>query len=263
MKAKICVLLAGVFVACFFAQVMLAQAQEQKPQLWFVEDMVVKPSKINDFEAVTKDFNAVFKKYGFPYPMNTYSSDDFHYYLFYPVENLSDLQKAYEIFGDIGKKLGEANLQALMKRQGDAIEYYKQYFLRTMPELSYLPKKPRLKPEEKSAFIWDIYYCVPGREKEVEELGKEWMQLLKSKNYNDEVLYYIGDIGTEFPVYYGVLFAKDFADLYAQNKKMWELMGDEGGKLYDKMMPLVRKREGKSGWYRPELSFTPEKKATQ
>ena len=263
MKAKICVLLAGVFLVCFFSQVMLAQAQEQKPQLWFVEDMVVKPSKINDFEALVKDFNEVMKKYGWPYPMNTYSSDDFHYYLFYAVDSLSDTQKALEIFGDIGMKMGETDFQALLKRQADAIEYYKQYFLRSVPELSFIPKKPRLKPEERNVFIWDIWYFLPGTEKEVEELGKQSLELLKSKNYNDEMYYYAGDIGTEIPVYYGVLLAKDFADLYAQNKKMWELMGDEGGKFFDKMMPLVRKREGKSGWYRPELSFTPEKKAAK
>ncbi len=260
MRAKISFVLSVFLLVGTCAQFSFAQAKEQKPQLWFVEEHAVKPSAINELEAVLKECIEAYKKYDWPYPMTIYSSEDFHYYLFYPVENYIDVEKFFKLWGELVSKWGEDKFQALMKRFGNSAEYYKQFFVRSVPELSFIPKKPRLKPEEKNIFVWDMIYLIPGREKEFEALGKKMIALMKSKNYNDEMYMSTGDIGTDMPVYVGGLFGKDFADLYVQNKKMWELMGDEGGKMFDQMLSYTRKRESKQGWYRPDLSYTPAPK---
>jgi hypothetical protein len=62
------------------------------------------------------------------------------------------------------------------------------------------------------------------------------------------------------PVYYWVTTAKNAVDFYTQNEKMWEALGEGADSFYEQFMNLVRKRDMKTGWYRPGLSYMPEEK---
>jgi hypothetical protein len=79
MRGKLIVIfLALVFFLC--ASSALAQVGEQKAQLWFVEDVVVKPSMVEKYEAHTKEALILWQKYGTPSAFYAFNTDDFHYY---------------------------------------------------------------------------------------------------------------------------------------------------------------------------------------
>jgi hypothetical protein len=52
---------------------------------------------------------------------------------------------------------------------------------------------------------------------------------------------------------------KDAADYYSNLERIRELEGKEGTALWRKMLPLIKEVDHKDGWYRPDLSYTPQR----
>jgi len=260
MKSKISVFLIVGFVVILCALTTLAQTEEQKAQLWFGREFVVKPPMAGQYEEAMKEIVARCAEHNYPYTWYAWENGDFHYFYFYPVKNYADIENIFKAWGKVKEKWRIEQYQTFRKRAIDAIEYDKKFVIRSIPGLSYVPENPRLKEEEQNYAIWDISYVRFGKEKEIEEVGKKMCALLKSKNYNDELRIIAGDMGIDMPVYIGVLYGKDVADFWTQNQKMWELLGEEGGVLYQKWMSLIRKRDFKQFWYSPDLSYIPKEK---
>jgi hypothetical protein len=256
---------AGVFLflaVCVLALTVAAAAQEKKPQLYFVEDYVVKPSMVPQFEAAFKEFMAtVFKPHNWPWPVGTYVTEDFHYYFVYPFENMAEIDKAFATFVEILGRIGADKWDALNKKMGDATEYYKQGTFTFYPELSYIPEKPRLKPEEEKFAYWGFCYVMPGREKEFEALFKKIVELCKSKKLTIQFNTFIGGIGTDAPLYFYTEFGRTAGDFFMTSEKTDKILGQEITDIWNKVLSLMRKYEFKTGSVRPDLSFAPAAKA--
>ena len=65
-------------------------------------------------------------------------------------------------------------------------------------------------------------------------------------------------MGYEATAYIWVLYGKSQADLWTENEKLWETLGEEGQKLNQEALSRVRKREFKHFWYMEKLSYYPE-----
>jgi len=260
MKRKISIFLMVGFVVILCALTTLAQTEEQKDQLLFVNEFTVKPSMVKEFEACLKEIVALSTQHKYPYSQMAYSINDFHYILVYPLENYADITSWDKATNALREKMGEEQWQALWKRMANSYEYYHSSMVYLILKLCYTPENPRLKSEEGNFIFWDIYYLHPGKEKEFEEIIKKWISLCKSKDITERFNILQGDIGTDNPVYAFSIIAKDAADFYAHNAKMWEMLGKEGEMLYEKGLPLIRKNEVKQGWIRPDLSYKPEEK---
>ncbi len=46
--------------------------------------------------------------------------------------------------------------------------------------------------------------------------------------------------------------------MWSQNKKMWELLGEEGVAIFQKLMDITNRRDYKQFWYSEKLSYYPE-----
>ena len=114
--------------------------------------------------------------------------------------------------------------------------------------------------EEENFVFFDIYYFEPGTEAEFNKLFDEMMALAKDKDVVQNWYAYWGVMGTDNPVLWTSSSAKNAVAFYEKNAKMWEILGDEAGKIYQKMMKYVRKQEHKTAWYQKELSYNPSKK---
>ncbi len=252
-----CLVLAVVALA--FA--MPAPAQDKKPQLWFVEDYAVKPSMVVQFEAVVKELNgSVWTAFAWPWAMETYSTEDFHYYFCYPFESLTEVAKAFATFDGILAKLGEQKWDALNKKFGGASEYFKQTTVTFSPELSYIPEKPRLKPEEMTFVYWGFCSVLPGKEKELEAQFKKIVALFKAKNIDSGFNTWVGGIGYESPLYIYTESGKSPSDFWLNSEKVMKIVDPEATKLWNETLALMRKYEFKMGAYRPDLSYHPVKK---
>lgn len=233
-------------------------AEEKKAQLYFVEDYAVKPSMAPQFEASIKEFiMTVLKPYGWSWSFETYSTEDFHYYFLYRIEDLAELDKAYDDFRGIIGKYGEREWAVLYRKIGNAIEYCKQGTITLMPELSYFPAVPRLKPDEKKLVSWGYCYVMPGRDIEFEGLVRKIVMLYKARNIGQGLKTWMGGLGAESPMYFFTETAKSESDLFLTGEGINRLLEPDLGRLWKEMLGTIRRLETKMGCARPDLSFLP------
>jgi len=238
-----------------------AVAQEKKPQLYFVEDYTVKPAMVAQFEAAIKELNAsLWTAFAWPWAMETYATEDLHYYFCYPFASLTEIDKAFSTFDTILAKFGAQKWDALNGKFGGASEHFKQTTVTFSPELSYVPEKPRLKPEETKFLYWGFCYVMPGKEKDFEAQFKKIVALFKAKKIDHGFNTWVGGIGLDLPLYIYTETGKSSADFFLDSEKIMKVLDPEATKLWNQTLTFVRKYEFTMGAFRPELSYYPVKK---
>ena len=236
------------------------RSQEAQPQLYLMGNFLVDVSRVAEYEAAVKDVLTGLEKHGFPFRLDTYSTDDCHYYIVYPLKNFADADLWFKAWAELGKKMGPENLRALHSRIV-AAELERGYeFWSFRPDISFLPEKERLKPEEIGYYTWDFVWVIPGKEAEFEAVNKEWIALSGAKKARDPFLTYRGELGPKMPVYVWLEYGKSAADYTATEEKFWKAMGEEGAALSKKTRALIRRMDSKTGQYRPDLSYSPKGK---
>jgi uncharacterized FlaG/YvyC family protein len=232
-----------------------ASAQEQKGQLYFVSEIHAKPAMAAKFEDVVKREIEL----NYPLPFETYSTDDYIYFILFPLENYGGIDKMNKAEEEWIAKIGK-EFQALMKSAEGTIEYYKHGVVRLGPELSYAPKKPRYKPEEMKFIYWYFVYPEFGKEKEFEDLCKQYVDLYKSKGVSMGWNTYVAEMGVELPLYVLSMAGKSPAEFFTEDEKQMKKFDQEKIKeMGKKWNSLLRKIESKVGGPRPELSNIPKK----
>jgi hypothetical protein len=246
-------LIAICLIVCSCFTTIEGQDTEPKGQLWFCWEATVNPSLNSQFIELQDEFQGLFQDNDFSYTIVAWTDNNFHYYFFYPVESYDDKNMIYDALGSIVQQFGEEK----WNKMWEAVASHRTYFLRSHPEMSYRAEERRITNEEATFAVWDMFYLIPSKQDEIYALGKEFSALLKSKNYDDNILMLADDLGFEGSTLIGVLYGKDPADFWSQNRKMWELLGEEGQKMVQKWMSYVRKREYKQFWYFEKLSYYP------
>ncbi len=235
-----------------------ALAQEDQPNLYLMGDFLVDVSRVSQYESALKEIMAALEKHEFPFSVFVYSTDDCHYYAIYPLKGFADIDLWYKAWDELHQKMSPEELQELHGRIV-AAELERTYkFWRFRPDISFLPKNERLKPEEIGYYTWDYVWVIPGKETEFEAINKEWVALSSAKNAQDPFLTYMGDIGTRMPVYCWFEYGRSAADYAATEEKFWKAMGEEGAALSKRTRALIRRMESKTGRARPDLSYWPK-----
>ncbi len=255
MKSKVIFMV--IFLIAFGFLFSVSQAEEQKSELFLIEDEIVKPSKIADLEAALKEMVAYSTQHKYPYPWYTYSDDNYHYYYVMPIKDYADITNIFKTWAELGEKVGDP-WQAMMKKYLKAYEYVKLGVIRTRADLSYVPENPRLKSGEEVYIRWGFCYVQPDKVGEFEEIMKEWVALFKKKNIADGFDTFIGDLGTDMPFYFWAEYGKSPADFFSHSEKNMEIFGDEAMKLWMRTLALLRQFENIGGMFRPELSYMPK-----
>lgn len=256
-----------VFVAvlvCFLAglgSLALSARAEENPQLLTIFEFIVKPPKDEAFYNAAKTEAALLAKYKHPYSMYAYYVGEFRYMFVTPLKNYGDMENLYQAWEDLAKKAGD-EWKNLEKAYEGTTESLGQSTWYERPGLSYEPANPRLKPEERKFILDDIFYVDMDKGEEFRGVLKDFIALCKSKNVSERIRFYACDIGPEMPVYVAVGSGKDRVDFWDNNKKMWDMLGEEGKALVAKTYTLIRKEKTQERWYLPELSYivTEEKK---
>lgn len=227
--------------------------QETNRQLWFCWEAAVNPASVSEFIELQIEYRTHFTAAGFSYPVSAWTDGLFHYYIFFPVGTYDDAKAIYSDLGKVNSLWGEDRLNKMW----ETVESHKTYFIRWIPEISYAPEQPRM-ADGANFGIWDILYVDPGKEMEFREAAKEFTAMLKSAGFNDPMNFFIGDHGFEATAYIGVLYGKSPSDLWSQNEKLWNQLGEEGDEVVRHIFSLLKKRDFKQLWYVKELSYDPE-----
>jgi hypothetical protein len=254
-KNKTAVFVGMVLLVVLFVLSGLTGAQERKAQLYSITEVVVKPAMAAKFEAGIKKENEL----GYPFLSEAYSTDDFYYYFLTPIENYAGIDAMNRAEGEWAAKIGK-EYEALMKSVEGTFDHYRAGVVRLLPELSYAPKKPRLKPEEQKFITWGYAYVEFGREKEFADVCKQFIELNESAGTSTGWNMFVVESGAEMPFYFWAETGKSAAEYYAEGEKAMKKFGEEKYKeLDEKLVATLRKFETKSGRPRPDLSNMPKK----
>lgn len=260
MKRKVSIFFMVGIIVALSALTTYAQAEKPPPQLYYLLEVAVKPCMLSQYETAVKELIPLNKEYQATYTWYGFSADDFIYYFSIPVKDLADVENMYKEDEEISKKWGEEKSKEIEKNFAGTYKYVRTSMFYERKDLSYVPEEPRLKSEEANYRLWVYYYIKPDKGKEFQEVLKKFGALCKSKNVADPFYIYVGGIGTETPVYLIAFAAKSAGDFWTHYEKTWDLFGEEGKILLEKLFTLIRKRDIKAGWYRPDLSYLPEEK---
>ena len=253
---RICVMVFVIITLCVMG---LAQAEKPKSQLYFVEEVVVKLSKFNDYDAAIKEVIELAKKHNYPHSWVAYSTNEMIYYFVYPIESESDINALFKDWGEMIVEIGEEKWKTLHDRLLKPAEYLKYYEVQHLPLQSYFPGDVAVTPMEAPATWWGFCYAKPGHEKNIIDLFNKYVETYKSKNLPAGFDSYIVRTGAELPAYLYTIRGKSFSDMFIRSDKVYEIAGAEMKTLWAEFVSHLRKYEYKLGMFRPDLSYIPEK----
>lgn len=233
------------------------QDTEDWPSLFLMADHLIDVSQAGVYEMALKDVIVELGRHKFPFRFDTYVTDDSHYYLIHGLKGFADVDRWLEAWEKLGPAMGRDIFQALQGRLV-AAELERTYRLwRFRTDISFLPVKERLKPEEIGFYTWDFVWLVPGAETEFEALNKEWIALSQARGARDPFLTYAGELGADGPVYCWFEYGKTAADYALAEERFWKSLGEAGADLSRRTRALIRRQASKTGRYRLDLSYAP------
>jgi hypothetical protein len=253
MKSRLSIILSCLIlsIACF------AQAQMPTGQWFYIHQEVVKPSMIKQYEDTSREFAAFVKANQQTMPHFHYigiAGDDFTYTFVLPISKMADVDSVMADFAAMGASPNGSKFMDIMQHGNAAVEFTREFVVGEMPEYSYTPAAPRLKPEEEKYYHYDFYYFNADKNAEAFQIAKEFKELATRKNSPAGYKIYTSIMGPEMPVIVVRSTAKDPADYYALDMKDRELLGDEGKALFERAFAITRRFDSKGGWIRPDLS---------
>jgi hypothetical protein len=258
-KTKILLLVVLLMISCLLN--ISAQEELPKYQALSIGEDLVKSSMIPEYEKAVKAQMSLAGELQFPYPVSTYSTNDFLYYYVIPLgatkySMLDSIRK----YTKITYSKSPEKWDAVSEKFEGTYDYYKELVILLNRELSYVPENQTLNQEEENFNYWVFLYVKVGNSTEFKEILKKWKELYKRNNINLGFSIYEGDIGTEQPLFIWHSTGKNKVDFWTEVDSHGKALGEEAKQLKDETRKLTRKIEIKTGLYRPELSYSPEKK---
>jgi hypothetical protein len=145
------------------------------------------------------------------------------------LQNISDKNGSNILGGDFS----EATSEFVNKRELMLMQY--------QPELSYIPKDNRLKPEDRKYVRKQRFKINPGKMESTFELMKQFKTLFESINSKSAVEIYTGYIDKDLPYIDIFRFAKSAEDYHAYEDQINEAIGAENfQKLGKGFMEVIR-----------------------
>lgn len=229
-------------------------AQEKKGQLWYCWEETVKPGKIDEYLALSKEFIELCKQEKFPFEFYTWQAKPFIYELWTPIDTHNDIEKIEAEWDKITAKLGEEKYAFFNKTKLNN----KKFTCTIRDDLRYSPVDPDYGRNEFAFALWIEVYIKSGKQKEFEEAVKWLNEQRTKKDYGSYVFYASAGFGYEDPCYIVMIANTNEQEFDKADKQINEVMKDEIAQYYERIFPLMRKPSINYDWhYLSNLSYTP------
>jgi hypothetical protein len=244
-------------LALIFSVFFGVYAQENNVQLFLVGEENIKPGMIEQYYKLSGEFLELCKEMDFPYPYNLWSTSDFTFYLWYPIDNLSDVEKIEKAWDEVVEKMGDEKYSQFQA----CINYQKEQVVARLNDLCYVPESPRVADDETNFCYWQELYLQKGSEKEVKDLIKKANVIMEEKGLEDASYWGEGRMGWESPVYFVWGFGKSVRDYWEQHEKDAATIAEDFKEINQELMKHIRKNVNKSVWWIENLSYIEEDEA--
>lgn len=233
-----------------------APAQETKNQAFYIHEDQVKPSMIQEYEQVSKEFTEACKTHNLPdVSWNIAATSTGRYLTISPIENMADLDK--NVFEPLQEKMGEEAFGDIFKRFNKCYDKHGDYLVYLNNELTYMPEGISTTTEGENFRRWHFLYVAPENIQNLKGKLKELKALFEKKGSKEYYRIYHNGFGSMGDYYVAVISAKDAQDYEKKSAENDVLIGEEGKKLFGEMFEYVLKYEVETGEMRPDLGYSP------
>jgi len=246
-----------------------AMAQEEGeaaegPTWWAVFSEHVQPSMIDEFEANSEEMIGLIRANA-PADLTYYtlSGPETGYMYAVPMDSYEQFMEIGEKWEAMVQKIGPEKWAEMDAKSSAGVTSRELALYVQRADLSYWPENPRLTMDDAPMRHYDYAYAIPGKERELEGVLREWVDLYKSHDANSGWTVYQAFSGEDLPLYVIGTIAKNRADYEEDGNRLDELMGDADDALWVKTRNLMRKFDHTDAWMRPELSLVPESMAQE
>lgn len=239
------------------AQTSQQPASKPKGQLVYLEVDHVKPGSVTQYESalktimseVTPKLQASSEIPGF----STWAGDDFTFASLSDVKDFADFQRVNDAWESFMTTLGKEKMKQWDAAIGPTIEYTQRYFMREMPDWSYMPSA--MTPQTMPVCLVEQWMLTSGSDDKLEQFAGQYKNLYMQKKIQHGYIVYRNGIGFEQPSVTVVSCGKTRAELASNDEADMKLLGKEADDLATRdFLPLARKVNRFYARYRPEFS---------
>lgn len=242
---------------CLFAVPVLMTGQEnEKTQLFWIHEDVVKPAMMQDYEKSAKELADKCKEYNIDgVSWLTSTTDDFRYLYITPINSMADINS--KGFDKLRDKMGAEAFGNMFSAMDKCYSKHGSYVLALDPKLTYMPDGITQTPEGQNYRKFYYLYTTPENFSALGEKIMKVKELYTSKGSKNYYRVYRSGFGTMNDYYLVAVAAKDAVEFEQNSASNDALLGEEAGPVFAEVMKYVTKMDVVSGQMRPDLAYAP------
>ena len=231
-----------------------AQQTSTKQAYVFHSDPVY-PSKLTEYEAVARKLSEKCTKHKTKAGWATFKMNGTNYVYVSPIENMAELDE--NAFSDLQEKIGNEAFGNLFNEFNPFYDSHSDYVMILDKELSYMPSGINITPKDLNYRHNTLYYFTPKNYDKAVEIAKEFKKLYAKKGSKEYYRVYHSGFGTSGNYILVARASKNAAEFEKARMESNALLGEEAGKLFNKLLAVLLKSETMTGYLIPELSYFP------
>ena len=216
----------------------------------------VYPSKINEYETVSKKLADECSKYNTEQGWDTFQFNSFNYTYISPLKNMAELDK--NGFADLREKMGKESFEDLFRSFNNYYDSHADYVIVLDKELSYMPDGITITPEGLNYRHNTLFYFAPRDYDKMMQVAKDFKKLYTDKGSTQYYRIYHSGYGSDGTYLLVAEASKDAATFEKNEEENWKLLGEDAKKIYSRLLAILLKTETMTGYFRPDLSYSPK-----
>jgi hypothetical protein len=233
-------------------------AEEPEAERVVIEGVKVHPGQYLAYQEAVKGFLPILAEHDYPQYFYAFEGEDMTFYFSSPVEDLAEVSRNWDAWPDFMEKVGADKLEPHFEAFTGTFEYAQHALWRHRPDLSYRPDEPRWDPMENRFRFWGVIYVRGGMEKQFETTFKKFVDLFTEKEVDWSWATYVGEFGTEMPVYVYSEVGPGPGEFWTEAKKVGKPLEEESKAIWMEMLDTVRDVEFIRTTFRPDMSWMPK-----
>jgi hypothetical protein len=226
--------------------------------MFFIVQEHVKPSMTKQYEAAGKRLIAAMKAANIRnVTFDTVAGPEIGYVYVMPIDGFAAMDGLRESWMDAIGTIGEETYAEINASADEAVQSTDRHHVVRRDDLSYSPEDASMDKGAVRYISYNFYYVIPGRTREFEALGKEFVSLYQEHGIDVGWTMYQSITGTDLPLYVMAMAGKSPGDVFGKRDEIYAKLGAAGHELMARSYSMIRRVEQKSGTPRPDLSYTP------
>ena len=241
------------FIIVYILPFSIIQAQQVESRFWYVEEIEIKPKRIDDFKLALKEMAVSLEDQNYPYAYLVCESTKNKFFKFTNISHLNEVDNLNRITKSACKNMAHKTT----RHYDHCIKTSNTFIIKDLPEYNYIPENPRIAWDDVKFATWEIHRVKSDQVEAYLDNLRNFQAIKRKYNYNDPSYIFKGAQGFELTTFIFLSYGKDEADRTQQDAYLWKVTGNEGKILFENFFPHIEDKQFIKFWPLKELSYDP------